>query len=586
MEHIHRFRLIPLATALALATTCSWAQTAPTGKHKTAATETAEEDTSADGNLFYEVFLGEVTTRTGDPGAGYALMLDAARRSHSSQLYQRAADIALQSRSGDYALAAAKAWQEDHPQSRDANRYVLQILVALNRVSETTAPLQQFIQQAPAPSKVGILNAIPQMFGRVSDKAAAAKAVQEALRTEMSNPSTGAAAWIALGRMRLAANDRTGSLESLAKAQAIDPGYEGLARLALELLDEGSNEAKPFVTNFLQQQPAPEIRMLYARVLLAQSQFAEASDQLKRVTQDKPDMAEAWLVLASLQLQDQKPVLAAASLRKFMDVAQAAGDSEINQRIMTQAYVLAAQIAEKQGDLKAAQGWLDRIESPNDSFSVQRQRASILAKQGRMPEARALLRELPGSNADEQRMKLLAEVQLLKDNNQNEEAFQLQAKALPQSPEDNDLAYDQAMLAEKTGRLDVMEKLLRQVIARQPDYHHAYNALGYSLADRGVRLSEAKQLIQKALDLAPGDPFITDSLAWAEFRLGNKARAQQLLQSAFAKKPDPEIAAHLGEVLWSQGNTEEAKAIWKEGLRLNPDNQTLKDTLKRLGVSL
>ena len=203
-----------------------------------------------------------------------------------------------------------------------------------------------------------------------------------------------------------------------------------------------------------------------------------------------------------------------------------------------------------------------------------------------MPEARALLRELPGNNADEQRMKLLAEVQLLKDNNQNEEAYQLQAKALPQSPEDNDLAYDQAMLAEKTGRLDVMEKLLRQVIARQPDYHHAYNALGYSLADRGVRLSEAKQLIQKALDLAPGDPFITDSLAWAEFRLGNKARAQQLLQSAFAKKPDPEIAAHLGEVLWSQGNTEEAKAIWKEGLRLNLDNQTLKDTLKRLGVSL
>lgn len=586
MEHIHRFRLIPLATALALATTCSWAQTAPTGKHKTAATEATEEDTSADGNLFYEVFLGEVTTRTGDPGAGYALMLDAARRSHSSQLYQRAADIALQSRSGDYALAAAKAWQEDHPQSRDANRYVLQILVALNRVSETTAPLQQFIQQAPAPSKVGILNAIPQMFGRVSDKAAAAKAVQEALRTEMSNPSTGAAAWIALGRMRLAANDRTGSLESLAKAQAIDPNYEGLARLALELLDEGSNDAKLFVTNFLQQQPAPEIRMLYARVLLAQSQFAEASDQLKRITQDKPDMAEAWLVLASLQLQDQKPALAAASLRKFMDVAQAAGDSEISQRIMTQAYVLAAQIAEKQGDLKAAQGWLDRIESPNDSFSVQRQRASILAKQGRMPEARALLRELPGNNADEQRMKLLAEVQLLKDNNQNEEAYQLQAKALPQSPEDNDLAYDQAMLAEKTGRLDVMEKLLRQVIARQPDYHHAYNALGYSLADRGVRLSEAKQLIQKALDLAPGDPFITDSLAWAEFRLGNKARAQQLLQSAFAKKPDPEIAAHLGEVLWSQGNTEEAKAIWKEGLRLNPDNQTLKDTLKRLGVSL
>ncbi len=585
MELIHRFRLIPLTTVLALATTCSWAQPAHTAKQKTATTDVAGEGTSADSHLFYEVFLGEVTTRTGDPGAGYALMLDAARRSHSSQLYQRAADIALQSRSGEYALAAAKAWQEDHPQSREANRYALQILIALNRVSETAAPLQQLIQQAPAPSKVSILSAIPQMYGRVSDKAAAARAVQEALKAEIANPSTGAAAWITVGRMRLAAGDQAGSLESLVKAQAIDPAYEGLARLALELLDEGRNEAKPFVTHFLQQQPAPEIRMLYARVLLAQSQFTEASDQLHRVTQDKPDMAEAWLVLASLQVQDQKLAQAAESLRKFMDIAQATGDTEINQRIMTQAYVLAAQIAEKQGDLKAAQGWLDRIESPNDSFSVQRQRASILAKQGRMHEARALLKELPGSNAEEQRMKLLAEVQLLKEHNQNEEAFQLQGKALSKSPEDNDLAYDQAMLAEKTGRLDVMEKLLRQVIARQPDYHHAYNALGYSLADRGVRLNEAKQLIQKALDLAPGDPFITDSLAWAEFRLGNKAQAQQLLQSAFSKKPDAEIAAHLGEVLWSQGNTEKAKAIWKEGLRLNPDNQTLKETLKRLGVS-
>ena len=283
---------------------------------------------------------------------------------------------------------------------------------------DTAAPLQQLIQQAPAPSKVGILSAIPQMYGRVSDKAAAARAVQEALKAEIANPSTGAAAWITVGRMRLAAGDQPGSLESLAKAQAIDPAYEGLARLALELLDEGRNEAKPFVTHFLQQQPAPEIRMLYARVLLAQSQFTEASDQLHRVTQDKPDMAEAWLVLASLQVQDQKLALAAESLRKFMDIAQATGDTEINQRIMTQAYVLAAQIAEKQGDLKAAQGWLDRIESPNDSFSVQRQRASILAKQGRMNEARALLKELPGSNAEEQRMKLLAEVQLLKEHNQ------------------------------------------------------------------------------------------------------------------------------------------------------------------------
>lgn len=297
-------------------------------------------------------------------------------------------------------------------------------------------------------------------------------------------------------------------------------------------------------------------------------------------------MPEAWLLLASLQTQNQEMQRAQGSLRQFFELTDAAGEAQRNQRLMTQAYVLAAQISEKQGDLEAARSWLDRIENAGEIFSVQRQRASLLAKQGQLAEARTLLRNLPGSTADERRLKLLAEVQLLKDSGENEQAYRLQSEAIALTPEDNDLVYDQAMLAEKTGRLDEMETLLRQVIARQPDYHHAYNALGYSFADRGVRLEEAKRLIQKALEFAPEDPFITDSLAWVEFRLGNKGGAVRLLRFAFAKKPDPEIAAHLGEVLWSQGNTSEAKAIWQEGLRLNPNNSTLKDTLKRLGVSL
>ena len=145
-----------------------------------------------------------------------------------------------------------------------------------------------------------------------------------------------------------------------------------------------------------------------------------------------------------------------------------------------------------------------------------------------------------------------------------------------------DLVYDQAMLAEKLGNLPEMERLLRQVIAAKPDYHHAYNALGYSFAERNVRLAEGKQLIQKALQYAPGDPFITDSLGWVEFRMGNKAEAVRILETAYKAKPDAEIAAHLGEVLWSMGERDRAQAIWKEGLLLNNENDTLQDTIKRL----
>jgi Flp pilus assembly protein TadD len=140
------------------------------------------------------------------------------------------------------------------------------------------------------------------------------------------------------------------------------------------------------------------------------------------------------------------------------------------------------------------------------------------------------------------------------------------------------------MLAEKLNNLPEMERLLRQVIATKPDYHHAYNALGYSLADRGQRLPEARQLIQKALEFAPGDPFISDSLGWVEFRMGNKAEALRILEAAYKIRPDAEIAAHLGEVLWSAGERDKAQVIWKEGLLLNAENETLQETLKRLRV--
>ena len=140
------------------------------------------------------------------------------------------------------------------------------------------------------------------------------------------------------------------------------------------------------------------------------------------------------------------------------------------------------------------------------------------------------------------------------------------------------------MIAEKMGNMAEMERLLRRLIAAKPDYHHAYNALGYSLADRNIRLAEAKELIQKALSLAPNDPFITDSLGWVEFRLGNKSEALRILEIAYKQRPDADIAAHLGEVLWSMGQRERAQAVWKEGLLLNGENDTLQETLKRLRV--
>lgn len=586
MVLFHSFRTAAFAAAVAVAAQSAWAQQPRSDNRATTGGPPATSNPALDAELFYEIFLGEVSARTGDPGAGYAFMLEAARRSADGQLYQRAADIALQARSGEYALAAARAWKEALPQSREANRYVLQILVALNRIGETPDLLRQELAQSPPRAKAASLSALPQMYGRASDKALAAKVVEQALVDELTNPATGPAAWVALGRLRLAAGDKGGALNAARKAQDLDNASEDAARLALELLDDSVPEAEPIVIQALAKQPVPDLRMAYARVLLGLQRYPDASRQLEAVTKEKPDLAEAWLVVATLQFQDNRLPAAEGSLQRFIDLASASSDAEVRQKSLTQAYLLYAQIAEKKKDFAAAEAWLARIDNAEEVFGAQMRRASLLARQGKLAQARALLRNLPGSSAENQRMKLAAEVQLLREQRLYKEAYQVQVEMVALAPDDAELVYDQAMLAEKMGNPDTMEQLLRQVIARQPQYHHAYNALGYSLADRGLRLAEAKQLILKALEFAPNDPFIMDSLGWVEFRLGNKADAKRLLETAYKARPDVEIAAHLGEVLWSLGDKEGATRVWKEGQRISPDNDTLKETLKRLGAGL
>jgi tetratricopeptide (TPR) repeat protein len=243
-------------------------------------------------------------------------------------------------------------------------------------------------------------------------------------------------------------------------------------------------------------------------------------------------------------------------------------------------------VAEQRGDFSAAEAWLARIEDPRRALEVQSRRATLMARQGRLAEARALVRQAPERESGDARAKLMAEAGLLREVKRWDEAFELLGSAVQRFPDDTDLLYEQAMVAEKMGRVDEMERLLRRVIEIKPDNAHAHNALGYSLADRGQRLAEARQLIQRALELAPGDPFITDSLGWVEFRLGNLPEALRLLRQAYASRPDVEIGAHLGEVLWAMGQQDEARRIWAESKGRDAANDVLRETLARLKVEL
>lgn len=596
-------KLVFSALAAFLATQCAFAQqrnpARPTPTPSSAPTPTASTpqsftNSSMDAELFYQLLLGElnaISSLGGSPGSSYSLVLDAARRTNDAALFERAVELAIQARAGEPALQAARAWKQAQPQSREANLQVLQVLLALNRTAETLEPLRTQIQLTPAVERSSAILQIPRFYVRASDKKAAASLVEQALADFLNASATSSASWTAVGRVRLAAADPAGAIDAAARAHRADAKAVGPALLALELMDPKQPAAEPIVAGYLQNADAlPEVRLGYVRALIDAQRLGEANNQVQRLTREKPDMAEAWLTQGSLELQDKQFDKADASYKRYIELASPQRNSEEKQRGLTQAYLSLAQIAESRKDFSLAESWLAKVDSPTALVSTQNRRASILAKQGKMSEARELIAKLPerqgAAGEADRRMKIISEAQLLRDNKQYQATYDLLQKAVEQRPQDHELIYQQANAAEKLQSYSDMERLLRRAIEVKPDYAYAYNFLGYSLADRNVRLPEAKALLLKAMELAPGDPAITDSLGWVEFRMGNIPQAVRLLEEAYKKFPNAEIGAHLGEVLWASGQRDRAIAIWKECLLLDKDDEVLVETLKRLRVKL
>jgi tetratricopeptide (TPR) repeat protein len=543
---------------------------------------------SMDAQLFYQVLLGELIAGNGEPAPAVSLILDAARKSNDARLYQRATDLALESRSGEVALQAARAWQQAQPGSIEASRYTLQILLALNRVTESADALKSLIELTPAMERPQALSSVPRLYARVGDKKGVPPLVEQALAPYFNAPPTAVAAWVMAARLRLAADNKAGALEAVQRGHAANRFDESPVMMAIEMMEPSLPAAEALVRQYLSV-PSPtqaDLHFAYARNLLNALRYPEALTQLQIVTRDKPDFAQGWLVLGSLQLQEKRAVPAEAAFKRYLSLAEKQSPSADRDRALAQAFLALAQIAEKRQAFAEAEAWLQRINSPDVLVQAQSRRAALLARQGQLQAGIALIRELPERRTDDARNKLFAEVALLKEFKQLPLAYERLGQAAAGAPQDMELIYEQAMTAEKLNLLADMERLLRRVIEIKPDYAAAYNALGYSLADRNLRLPEAKQLIQKALEFAPTDPFIRDSLGWVEFRLGNLQEAARILSDAYKDKPDPEIAAHLGEVLWSLQQRDRALVVWREGHMMNPDNETLQETLQRLRVKL
>jgi tetratricopeptide (TPR) repeat protein len=567
----------------------------------------AVENSRLDRQLFYQLLIGEIQMRDGEAGEAYQIILDAARRNPDDSLFRRATDIAVQGRAGDQALQAVRAWRQTLPESLEALRYQVQLLIVLNRINETLEPLQALLRLTPAPQRALLIASLPRSYARATDRAGAAALIEQALQGSLDAPTTRVVARVAIGRAWLAAGDTAKALAQAQRAQELDATNEGPAALALEFPNNPNNAnetsaAEAIVQKHLTAKPDSNgVRLLYVRWLLNAQRYADAAPQLETLTRNAPDMAQAWLTLGALHLQLREPAPATAALQKYIALVQAQGsapkpesaagddDDDVPQTqddALARGWLLLSQAAEQQGDLRGAEAWLAKIDSPQRVLEVQARRASLLAREGKIAQARELIRRVPEKSPADARAKLMAEAQVMRDAKQWAEAAKVLAVANQKFPDDVDLLYEQSMMYEKLNKLDEMEKLLRRVIALKPDHQHAYNALGYSLAERNVRLPEARGLIKKALELSPGEPSITDSLGWVEYRMGNHAEAVRLLRDAYRSQPDAEIAAHLGEVLWVTGQTDEAKRVWREGRGRDAGNDVLRETLARLRVDL
>ncbi len=557
-------------------------------------------NSTLDDRLFYQILAGEIAARNNEVTLGFRFLSAAAKSSGDALLYERAIQMAIQGGSGDAAWGAASQWVKAEPNSLKAQAMLLRVAIATKRSQGISDALTRIISIGNDAEKRDLIRAMPSTLKRLpSELATQAEAIADAsLKQVKADPRFASSAWSAIGFLRLQAKNNDKALDALNKARNNDVADIDTGRLALALFEQGASAAEPVVlAHIAAQTNDPKPRFQYARLLYLENRTTAALAQLNQVLLSAPTLVPAWLLSAQIyhQQADFDKAQANAKQALILNAQQrASGQQGRADTYGRQAKLLLADVAQANGLWAESGRWLDEVGSEDEA--VLYRRAVLLGKQGREDEAIALIQgpaltESPAENAsdadaDAIKSRMQLTVRLLREFKRLDDAYLATQAMIAAFPDDAELLYGQAMLADQLGRPAEMERLLRELIQREPDYEHAYNALGYSLVDRGERLQEAQALIEKALTLSPNDPLITDSLGWAYFRQGRLDLAAQTLERAYAIKQDPEIAAHLGEVRWVQGKTAVAIQLVREAIARYPDNAVLKATVKRLGMPL
>ncbi|MEI8302696.1 MAG: tetratricopeptide repeat protein [Burkholderiales bacterium] len=546
-----------------------------------AAAEPALPGVDLTADIVFQLLASEIAAQRGQIGSATATYLALARKTRDPRLAQRATEFALTERSIDRALQSARLWRELAPASPTATQTLETLLISTGRLAEARPLISARLVRARGSGDLPEAYAqLQRALARSPDKTAALALLDELAATDAQLPE----ARLAIAGLAQAAGLAERAAQEAGKAHALRPDDERLALTAARLLQESSGNSTAslrLLAGFLERQPASlEVRFQYARLLAAAGRADDARREMDAALRQSPDNPAILFSLAQFAQQAGQPEVAAGHLRRL--VAQP-GVPEADK---AGAYVFLAQVAEERKQFDEAIDWLGRITEGEAAWQALLRRALLTARVGRIDAALALLAEANPVSPRDRAQRVATQAQVLREAGRSAEAFAALDQALGAQPDNPDLLYDHAMAAERLDRIDVMEASLRKLISARPDHAHAHNALGYSLADRGLRLEEAQALIERALQLLPDDPHILDSMGWVLFRRGQNERAAEYLRRAYALSPEAEIAAHLGEVLWKLGRADEARALWAEARRREPDNATLKDTLARLNVAL
>ena len=518
--------------------------------------------------LLYSILLGEIAAQRGSQAAAAQTYLDLARKTRDPRIARRAVELATVARTPEVALDAARVWHESDPESPQGLRTVTVLLVNAKRFDDAAPYIAKLL--AGKDQAAGGFLQLGQLLGQNADKAANLRVVRK-----LAEPYPQVAeAHFAIAQAALAASDEALALLELTRAASIRPGWDLAAIFEAQILRRRSpGDAIARLGAYLDKYPtARDVRMNYARLLVGEKRYPEARTQFEKLLSLHKDDGEAIYGVGLLALQAKDYATAESNLTRLLEI----GFRDPNGLRFT-----LAQVAEEQKDWPRAIGWYDSIKRGEHAMPARMRTANALAKQGKLDEARRYLQTVNAGEGERVQLQI-AEAQLLREAQRHKDAFDLLGKALAANPKQTDLMYDYALTAEKLNRLDLLESNLRQLIELKPDHAHAYNALGYSLADRNERLPEAKKLIEKALELAPEDYYIMDSMGWVLYRMGDLKGAAQQLRRAWKGRPDGEIGAHLGEVLWVLGERAEAESVWREALEASPDSDTLQKTIQRL----